>query len=343
VEKEETEEEKKKRAKIQYHSRLFHVVEARGNIWFMKNFRIDPPDQNYLYLYALEQCMSFRELAEKKAGGRPLRDPKWYNDGVAFLKTTQRDDGSGRDDSEAGVVPNTCFALLFLERATGQSVDPWPPPKPPEPPWGPWVKVDEGPLLAESDIIIAQNPKVPLSNLIKERLARAKNGDIRNLNLQDRLAVVRLIAFASRSNYRHDYLPVLIRVLGDPDTRVAGEAHDVLRRAVDDLKEPLSDTIKKSLAGLLANNDIRNLAVQDRLAVVRLIAVAEDFDHAAVLIRALGDKDTSIALEARDALRQMARKPKGFGMPDDPKPFEREAAVAAWKKWYRAVRPEAVF
>ncbi len=78
------------------------------------------------------------------------------------------------------------------------------------------------------------------------------------------------------------------------------------------------------------------------------MARTRDFDHVPVLIYVLATdglntKDTTVALEARDVLRRLARKPKGFGMPDEPDESDRKAAADAWKDWYLAVRPDARF
>jgi hypothetical protein len=92
---------------------------------------------------------------------------------------------------------------------------------------------------------------------------------------------------------------------------------------------------------------------------VRAVAVwalgrTGNIDAASVLMDALqNDPDLDVAVEARNALCWLARKPNGFGMPEKPNVPDgatqaqrlraaeewRKATVAAWKKWYFQVRP----
>jgi len=69
--------------------------------------------------------------AVERAGDTPATDgppanhrlpDDWYRQGAAFLLSTQRDDGSWDDGAETP-VPNTCFAILFLTRATAPPRD----------------------------------------------------------------------------------------------------------------------------------------------------------------------------------------------------------------------------
>jgi hypothetical protein len=88
-----------------------------GNDWMRKKYKIDPDGFTHYYLYALERYQSFQELAE----GRAVKEPKWYNDGFAFLRRTQDDAGSW--NSKAGPGPDTAFGVLFLLRSTKKSID----------------------------------------------------------------------------------------------------------------------------------------------------------------------------------------------------------------------------
>ncbi len=89
----------------------------RGNAWMRKNYKIDPPDFTHYYLYALERYESILESVE----GKVVKEPKWYNDGFAYLRRTQAKDGSWK--SQAGEVPDTAFGILFLLRSMKKSIE----------------------------------------------------------------------------------------------------------------------------------------------------------------------------------------------------------------------------
>ena len=81
----------------------------------------------YYYLYGLERIGSLRETEY-------LGEHPWYLDGAKFLVKDQRDDGRWRlrppktprpghaEGSAASAQADTCFALLFLKRATRAQV-----------------------------------------------------------------------------------------------------------------------------------------------------------------------------------------------------------------------------
>lgn len=85
-------------------------------------------------------------------------------------------------------------------------------------------------------------------------------------------------------------------------------------------------------------------APQARVAALRALAKTRNLDNVPTLIYALGDANLDVVREARDALRRMSRKPSGFGLPERPtSEADRRAAIAQWKAWYLAVRPDAEF
>ncbi len=68
---------------------------------------------HYYYLYALERAGDLS--GTEKFGGHA-----WYLEGARYLLDHQNPDGSWKDDTEekGGKVVDTCFAILFLSRAT---------------------------------------------------------------------------------------------------------------------------------------------------------------------------------------------------------------------------------
>jgi hypothetical protein len=50
-----------------------------------------------------------------------------------------------------------------------------------------------------------------------------------------------------------------------------------------------------------------------------------------------------VVREADKGLRFISRKLEGVGLPEEPKPEQARAAIAAWKTWYQSIRPNAEF
>jgi hypothetical protein len=103
----------------------FESAILRGGSWLASHFNVRENEGSayqggrLLYgLYAIERTGDTRAIdAPRSNHGLPA---DWYRQGAAFLLSSQRDDGSWDDGSETP-VPNTCFALLFLTRATAES------------------------------------------------------------------------------------------------------------------------------------------------------------------------------------------------------------------------------
>ena len=67
-----------------------------------------------------------------------------------------------------------------------------------------------------------------------------------------------------------------------------------------------------------------------------------NLDYVPTLLYALTDPDTRVVLEARNELRFISRNFDGIGPPDDFTDEQRFQAIAAWKKWYKSIRPAAI-
>jgi hypothetical protein len=110
----------------------------------------------------------------------------------------------------------------------------------------------------------------------------------------------------------------------------------------DDLNERTNQLVR--LRKLVSNDDYRA-----RRVAVKMLATARELDNVPVLIYALTDEDSEVPIYARDGLRFISRKFKGFGMPDlvikngkviSPTPDQKQAAAEKWKKWYLSIRPD---
>jgi len=84
-----------------------------GLAWLGRHFAVDenPGSQGWLYyyLYGLERVGAL-------CGVGSIGGHDWYAEGAGYLVGTQAEDGSWRDGG--GTLTSTCFALLFLRRAT---------------------------------------------------------------------------------------------------------------------------------------------------------------------------------------------------------------------------------
>lgn len=89
-----------------------------GDRWYQANYRINPEEYALYYLYTLERYQSFKELAERRVS----REPRWYNDGVRFLRSTQDQRGYWDDPNGTNKVADTAFAVLFLMRSAKRTI-----------------------------------------------------------------------------------------------------------------------------------------------------------------------------------------------------------------------------
>jgi hypothetical protein len=99
-------------------ARKVRAAQDRGRDWMRRNGGTETTSFNYYYLYALERYQSFLEAAE----GRTVKEPRWYNEGFAFLKKEQLENGSWHETDGLDAV-NTAFATLFLLRSTKKAIE----------------------------------------------------------------------------------------------------------------------------------------------------------------------------------------------------------------------------
>ena len=95
-----------------WHKQVEDAIEG-GLAWLDLRFTVThntgrnlTPDFHYFYLYSLERVGAF-------AHTEYIGEHEWYAAGAMYLVAAQDEAGSWRDD-----VHDTCFALLFLRRAT---------------------------------------------------------------------------------------------------------------------------------------------------------------------------------------------------------------------------------
>jgi hypothetical protein len=93
----------------------------KGLDWLAKNFSVTEnprcnPGYKYYYLYALER-------AAVLYGTDRIGPNDWYSLGTKEILEKQRPDGSWHEQGSETPIWDTCFAILFLRRATRPLVD----------------------------------------------------------------------------------------------------------------------------------------------------------------------------------------------------------------------------
>ncbi len=130
----------------------------------------------------------------------------------------------------------------------------------------------------------------------------------------------------------------LLPALEDAGHARHGEALELLAALTPAQAPELVRRRQQELAQLVQHNSARV-----RLATVRILGAGQRLEVVPALIFALSDPDREVVLAARDALRRLARKPRGFGLPDEPDAAAIKQAVEQWESWYAGVCPDAVF
>jgi hypothetical protein len=115
--------------------------------------------------------------------------------------------------------------------------------------------------------------------------------------------------------------------------------------ALDDLASDPSQIVVEQVddkSGRRLQQLVRGGEAGARLLAVRALGRTGNLDYVPTLLYALTDPDRRVVLEARNELRFISRNFDGIGPPDDFTDEQRFQAIAAWKKWYKSIRPTAI-
>lgn len=282
---------------------------GRGMSWLSRFYTVEKPSGWHLYyLYGLERVGSLTNT--EKINGHD-----WYKEGCNLLIKKQANDGSFTD--QGGAVSATCFAVLFMTRATEKLVPQAAPPKP----------TPKAPTFGGGQMAGGRGLPTALSDVeVKDGSVTAKKVDTP--------------------------LDKLLAELENPKSQKIEAAQDAIVEAVQlGQREQLIG--KKDLLLKLAKDS----RVDVRRTAFWALARCNDLRVAPVLIQGLMDADFDAAVEARNALCVLSRRPRGFGLPDDliaklpegASQAEKDAAferwrdedVRRWREWYQSVRPYA--
>lgn len=246
---------------------------------------------------------------------RRLGRVEWYADGVAYLVKHQKADGSW-DSPDAGQVAGTSFAILFLSKATQGIIGKIP------------DRIGDGLLRGAIGL------PTDLSTL-----EEGKGGVIKK---------------------RRKLGPIdeLLEELKKPKNLTLPEVQREDAELQNEIVKRIQTTERKQWLKPERRKELLQMA-EHRSPSVRKVAVwalgrTGNIDVVTVVMNALEkDPDLDVAVEARNALCWLSRKPRGFGLPEQPDVANatdeadklriierwREDAVERWKKWYLSVRP----
>jgi hypothetical protein len=223
----------------------FRNATTRAANYFAVNLAFRQEDWTHYYMYALERYKAFQSLIE----GRPEAEPRWYNEGVDYLRKTQFPDGgwaSGHAQSTESV--STAFAVLFLTRGTEKSIRklegrlqggqglPADLTQAAVDPSGRVIDTKEIPSIdlllkqLESgdafDVDLSVPHRLRLSDDPRQRSAQLER--LRRMVLRGAYEVRRMAVNSIAQDRNLDNVPVLIFALSDPDHQVKRAARDGL-------------------------------------------------------------------------------------------------------------------
>ena len=280
----------------------------RGLGWIGSNYTVDKNCLGWhlYYLYGLERAASL-------ANAETIGKHDWYTDGYRVLLKMQGNDGGW--SNIGGAVSSTCFAVLFLSRATEKLVPNAPAPKP-----IPKAPTSGGGLLAGG-----RGLPTNMTNV------EAKDGNIK------------------------------VKKLATPLDQLLAELENPKSEKVESAQAAILDAVALGQREqLIGQKDLLLKLAKDRRVDVRRTAFwalgrCNDLKVAPILIEGLSDPDFDAAVEARNALCVLSRRPRGFGLPDDviaklpsdasqpekESAFEkwRDDDIRRWRQWYQSVRP----
>ena len=105
-------------------------------------------------------------------------------------------------------------------------------------------------------------------------------------------------------------------------------------------------SLKREIARQEVLVTVRGGLFVDRLAVVgELAQQAKKIEDGELLLFALSDMDFRVVMAARDGLRKLSNKPKGFGFPDNVRwsvaDLDSLIALRRWEEWYITARRQS--
>jgi len=270
--------------------------------WMNRAYNIrTSPRYHFYYLYTLERCASL-------AGVEQLGTHNWYADGTKFLVESQLKEGNWAGQ-HSGPVGSTCFAVMFLMRATGKALG--------APDVGGGLLAggrglpdDLTELAMKEGEVVKEKKLGPLDELLKE-LANTKDFNVSDVQQ----AIVEKVEIGSPEDREKliQQKNLLLRLVKDRRPEVRRTAMWALGRT-DDLQ------VAKPLIGVLNNDNNVDVLVEARSALCVLSRRPRGFGFPTGPYDQLSEQASDDEKVA--ALTQW-----------------RTSVFEAWRDWYLKVRP----
>jgi hypothetical protein len=254
------------------------------------------------YVYAVERLGAFGEIEK-------IGDKDWYPTLAAALIELQNEDGSWKGYENKNI--STCFAVLFLYRATAKSIRP---PTPPSP------RVGSG--------LLAGGRGLP-SDL---KTVQQKDGKI--VSETDDLPVTDLLT-QLESSAAADLRPIQEEIIETVRSEQRDELIGQIDRLEKLLKSPFAEVRAIAAWSLARSNDLSKAPL-----LIELIRKDPDFDVAREANRGL-----CVLSRRLLGVGYNADPTVGLDREKEPKKTEqrilqwRASAAKAWQDWYLKVRP----
>jgi hypothetical protein len=289
-----------------------------------------PPD--YYFFWSLERVAMIYGL-------QTIGKKDWYASGSQILLDHQNDNGSWQ--GKYGEVIDTCFALLFLQRAnvardltaalSGKVQDPGE------------SKLKAGGVGGEA--LLAQGAKTDHESAEREAQSPKRGA-------QTTVPAPPSAPPAAESTEAREAAQLAKQLIEAPlDKQEAmietlkerkGVAHtDALAKAIPQLKGPnklkARDALAERLARMTASTlreKLQDESVEVRRAAVLACAMKEDKGFVRDLLHLLEDPERLVFSAAHAALKELTGK--DFGPAANASPTDRAAAAAKWKEWWRS-------
>jgi hypothetical protein len=279
----------------------------------------------YYFLWSLERVsVAF--------GLQTLAEQDWYAQGSAFICQTQAPDGSWQSKATGGVI-DTCFALLFLQRANlapdlttllrGRMKDPG------------VVRLRAGGVGGEE---LRDRDKSPGHAVVQKPASEAKSASTSPAKRSPEETLERAAARLSAElvSSPADRQDALLRQLREGKGTVHTEA---LAAAIPQLRGSLKVRAREALAERLSRMTAATLRdkltdpdVDVRRAAALACAMKDDRNLVPDLIKLLDDREALVWRAASTALKSLTGHDLG------PKPeadrAERSKAMARWRSWW---------